>query len=288
MARKFELKKQSMEVWLNYWLGAYVKPENLMSTYEQYKSIVEVHIIPAIGSKRMCDLTCVTFKRFFGSFADKAISLITLKNIYSVTRSAMSAAYEAGLVEELMVDKVEISNICVGKPRILDYSELSKMFEAVSKSDSSAAYGLMIIFYTGARNQELINMKWSDFDMDKRSVKIGNRIVPIHNDEFNDIIKYKERQRIAMEEAGLVQTNDTEVLLSKRFKKYSERNMYYVVDRIGAISGIPDLTMIAVRNTFGARLLRAGLDYTQTAYFMGDKRVAITMERYRSLSKELS
>lgn len=288
MAKKVELKKQTMEVWLNYWLGAYVEPKSLMGTYYQYKSIVEVHIIPALGSIRMCDLTCAAFKRFFGSFANKAISSATLKSIYSVTRSAMSAAYGAGLVDELMIDKVDISSICVGKTRILDYSELSNLFEAVSESNNPAAYGLMLVFYTGARNYELINMKWSDFDEDKQSVKIGDRVVPIHRDEFKDIMKYKERQRAAMSEVGLVQTKNTAVLLSKRFKKYSDRNMYNIVEKVSAACGIPDLTMTAVRNTFGARWLKAGLDYTQTAYFMGDKRVAITMERYKSLSKDLT
>lgn len=170
MSIKLELKKQTMEVWLNYWLGAYIEPKSLMGTYHQYKSIVDAHIIPALGGIRMCDLTCAAFKRFFDSFADKAISSSTLKNIYGVTRSAMSAAYEAGLVDELMIDKVDVSNICVGKTRILDCNELSKLFEAVSESDNPAAYGLMIIFYTGARSHELINMKWSDFDENEKTV----------------------------------------------------------------------------------------------------------------------
>ena len=104
----------------------------------------------------------------------------------------MSAAYGAGLVNEIMIDKVDVSNICVGKTRILDYDELSKVFEAVSENDNPAAYGLMLVFYTGARNYELINMKWSDFDEEKQSVKIGDRVIPIHRDEFRDIMKYKE------------------------------------------------------------------------------------------------
>lgn len=288
MAIKIELKKQKMEVWLNYWLGAYIEPKSLMGTYYQYKSIADVHIIPALGNIRMCDLTCAAFKRFFGSFANKAISSATLKNIYNVTRSAMSAAYGAGLVDEIMIDKVDISSICVGKTRILDYNELSKLFEAVSESDNPAAYGLMLVFYTGARNYELINMKWSDFDEDKQSVKIGGRVVPIHRDEFKDIMKYKERQRAEMSKVRRVQKDSTNVLLSKSFKEYSDRNMYDVVKKIAAACGIPDLTLTAVRNTFGARWLKAGLDYTKTAYFMGDKRVAITMERYKSLSSDLT
>ncbi|MCM1023465.1 MAG: site-specific integrase [Prevotella sp.] len=287
MSRKLELKKQTMEVWLNYWLGAYVEPQSLTGTYYQYKSIAEVHIIPAPGSIRLCDLNCAAFKRFFGSFSDKAVSSATLKSIYSVARLAMSAAYGAGLVDEIMVDKVDISSISVGKTRILDCSELSKLFEAVSESDNPVAYGLMIIFYTGARNKELINMKWSDFDENEETVKIGNRVVPIPQDEFKDIMKYKERQRAAMADVGLVQRGNTEVLLSKKFKKYSPRNMYNIVEKISAACGIPDLTMTVVRNTFGARWLQAGIDYTQIAYLMGDKRVAITMERYKSLSNEL-
>ena len=97
-----------------------------------------------------------------------------------------------------------------------------------------------------------------------------------------------ERQRAAMAEVGRVQKGSTNVLLSKRFKEYSDRNMYDVVKKIAAACGIHDWTLTAVRNTFGARWLRAGLDYTQTAYFMGDKRVEITMERYKSLSNELT
>lgn len=287
MSIKYELKKQTMEVWLNYWLGAYIEPKSLMGTYYQYKSIAEVHIISALGDIRMCDLTYAAFKRFFDSFVNKAISSSTLKNIYGVTRSAMSAAYEAGLVDELMIDKVDVSNICVDKTRILDCNELSKLFEAVSESDSLAAYGLIIIFYTGARSHELINMKWSDFDENEKTVKIGDRVIPILQDEFKDIMKYKERQRALMADVGLVQRRSTEVLLSKKIKKYSDRSMYNVVKKIAAVCGIPDLTMTTVRNTFGARWLRVGVDYTQTAYFMGDKRVSMTMERYKYLSNEL-
>ncbi len=98
-------------------------------------------------------------------------------------------------------------------------------------------------------------------------------------------MKYKERQRIEMERAGLVQTDDTTMLLNEKFRKYSGKSLNYFVEKIKIESGITDLTTTALINTFGAKLLGMGFDYPQIAHLMGDRTVAMTKSRYEALSE---
>ncbi len=283
MARRINLKKQSLEVWLNYWLGACVKHSYSKGTYTQYSGVVKNHIAPALGNIALCDLRKNTVQKFFNGLVDEKLSAITVKNIYYVIHSALKTAVEMGIITENAADNIKLPEAVTHEMPLLEFYDLSFLNYIVTECSSLAAFGLMIVLYTGARKGELLSMKWSDFEDDGRSVTIANRTVPIITSRADEIMKYKARQREAMAADGLEQNGDTAVVLNSRFERFSRDGYNKLVRNIAKKSGIPNLTLGMLRNTFGASWLEAGVGIAETAYFMGDATVGITERRFAFL-----
>ena len=282
--------RQPFSVWLTYWLEAYVKPTATIGTYNQYKQISERHIFPELGEVAIGELGSGKLRKFFlnkstdgGNLSEKAI-----KSIHTVLKGALEAAVESGIISTNHSDKMELPKCELRPERFFDVSEQRMIECAVIESCNVASFGVMLVMYTGARKNELLNLKWSDVDKNKLSINLGGRIVPMAYMEFDKLMEYKKEQHEAMGRKSLVQTADTYVIANCNFEKYSNNGYNSVVRRIAALSGIDDITLCGLRNTFFGNCINAGIDIATMSYIMGDSRVGITNDRFKRMFPQIS
>lgn len=282
--------RQPLSVWLTYWLEAYVKPNATIGTYNQYKQISAQHIFPELGETAIGELGSGTLRNFFkNKSADKNnLSEKTVKNIHTVLKGVLDAAVESGIISTNHSDKMELPKCGLRPERHFDISEQRLIEYAVMDCCNIASFGVMLVMSTGARKNELLNLKWSDVDKNQLSVNLGSRIVPLSYMEFDKLMDYKKEQQEKMGRKSLVQTNDTYVIANSYFEKYSDNGYNSVVRRIATLSGIDDLTLCGLRNTFFANCINAGIDIVTMSYLMGDSRVGMTNSRLTKMFPNLS
>ncbi|ADQ06535.1 hypothetical protein Calhy_0799 [Caldicellulosiruptor hydrothermalis 108] len=82
--------------WLNTWLWEYKKQTLRPSTFQDYESLINNHIIPSIGHYKLKDLRPEHLQALYNSKYESGLSLSTIKHIYVILHSSLDQALKNG------------------------------------------------------------------------------------------------------------------------------------------------------------------------------------------------
>ena len=89
------------------WLAQYVTPPLSPTTTETYAKMVNVHIIPTLGSIKLTELKPEHVQRFYASEVKRGLSTTTVRHFHMVLHKALDHAMKWGLVARNVVDAVD-------------------------------------------------------------------------------------------------------------------------------------------------------------------------------------
>jgi integrase len=153
----------TVEKWLLRWLEEFQQPRLRPTTYADYRSVLTNHVIPAIGSKRLDKLTADHVRAMLKVIGPSR----TAELIYVVLRKALQDACKEGILSFNVVERVH-------KPRY-DRQRRTSMSVGVAKlvistalasRDESESTRWAAAFLTGARQSELLGLRWAYVDLD--------------------------------------------------------------------------------------------------------------------------
>lgn len=209
-----EPNKMTVAEWMQKWLREYVIPTKRISTASGYEDMINTHIIPNIGHKKLQDLspddvqnminhikTQIPYKAKFRikkleeKCAKKSTTtedkLLYTQEIKELSKQTMSAKTVSNVVVMLSVSlKQAVNNglinknvaSLVSKPKIerkeIDYLTMSEQlkFNTITVSHK---LGFMFEFClaTGLRQSELLGLRWEDVDELLGQIKIRNTLM---------------------------------------------------------------------------------------------------------------
>ena len=155
---------------------------------------------------------------------------------------------------------------------LLDKIEFEEGFEGLRNK-------LIIeIFYaTGIRLSELINLKRTNVDMNKQTIKVlgkrnKERIIPINGELQNLMEKYiDEKGKLAMSYA------DDIFFVNDKGKKLYERFVYAIVNRyLSAVTTLDKKSPHVLRHTFATHMLNNGADLNSIKELLGHANLSAT------------
>lgn len=85
--------------YLAHWLAEVVQPQVRTRTYESYRACVQRHLLPALGRKRLRDLTPLDVRTALNRKLKTGLSPLTVKYMHSALRPGLSQAVRDGLVQ---------------------------------------------------------------------------------------------------------------------------------------------------------------------------------------------
>lgn len=65
--------------WLCKWLALYVKPTAKERTYEKYRAQINNHLIPALCTYELCDLSAYILQKFTAELIESGYATSTMK-----------------------------------------------------------------------------------------------------------------------------------------------------------------------------------------------------------------
>lgn len=160
-------------------------------------------------------------------------------------------------------------------PDIFAPDEIKKMLDWLDRYGPDypmpVAMAFRILAYTGMRLGEMMNLKWRDIDLDNGLIKITKsksrkiRTVPIHPE-------------IADRLATMPTRSLTYVMDSGKGDPIFSDSWYWKVWRQAAIeTGVPPRPIHALRHTFAATLVMAGVDIVTVKELLGHSDIRTTM-----------
>ncbi|MEU0151086.1 tyrosine-type recombinase/integrase [Micromonospora fulviviridis] len=186
--------------YLPYWLAAYVtdlKP----TTARGYESAVRLHLIPALGTKRLDSLQVQHVKAFMDDFRRKCLcctngldkirpadrrccsvgrccqhypSARQIQFVHAVLRNALQHAMREELVSRNVAKLVRIPSPRYKVGKGLSVDQVRKILAASAGHRLHALY--VVAATMGLRRGELVGLRWSDVDLDEGTLRVQQTV----------------------------------------------------------------------------------------------------------------
>jgi len=282
---------------LHNWLEGYVKTNCSQRTYDGYQSIIETHLIPALGSIQLKHLHPQAIQSYYGKSCE-TLSARTVHHQHRVLSQSLKYAVRQGYLGRNPAELVDPPSPRKKTMRTLTPFEVEVLF------DRAADSYYYPVFYTavssGLRQAELLGLRWRDIDLDFLSISVSQVLY-----KRRGVCQFKEpktshsRRRVAMtpklalflreykEEReslslhlGKLLSLDDLVFANIEGKPLDPGVLSHTFHRIAIQAGLKDVHFHTLRHTFASLMLMKGAKPKVISEALGHSSVAFTMDVY--------
>ena len=298
------LGEMSVDAWYEYWIteikAKTVRQNTIRNHNERYKQNIKKYI----GQMPLNEVKPIHCQNVLNQMAD------TYRNsTIKMTSITMYGMFQSAVDNELILKNPMTKYVrCTsGKPskppRVLSVEEQKLFLETTKESSNYNQYAFLL--QTGLRTGEMIGLKWSDIDFEKRilhvsrtmeyrysvgewrigetKTKNGCRDIPL----TTEAIEILKRQKKKVQELKTVKMEFSDfVFLSRKGEPtknsaYDTKLMYYC-DKVG----MQRFSMHTLRHTFATRCIEAGMRPKTLQMILGHSNIGITMNLYVHVTDE--
>jgi len=282
---------------LNQWLDGYVKTNCSQRTYDGYQSIIERHLIPALGHIQLKQLQPPTIQGYYGKACEK-LSARTVHHQHRVLSQSLKYAVRQGYLGRNPAELVDAPSPRKKAMRTLTPYEVEVLFE---KAQGNYYYPVIYTAVsTGLRQAELLGLRWRDIDLDMLSISVSQVLY-----KRGGICEFKEpktshsRRRVAMTpklalylreyraereslywHLGQPLTLDSLVFANIEGKPLDPSVLSHDFARIVKRAGLKGVRFHDLRHTFASLMLLRGAKPKVISEALGHSSVAFTMDTY--------
>lgn len=294
--------------WIETWIEKHKAPHLASSTLTSYRNNYRVHVKPFVGKIALKDLTTYHIQKTLDSMGG---SFSLFVKVYNVIHGALDAAVEQGMIPRNPCKGVAFPKEDTKDKRALTKEEQQRLIAALD----GEYYRVMLLtyLYTGMRMGEGIPLRWSDIDLERRTIRVNKKAIVRHDfeahsakQEVQDKCKTKSSKRIIVITSGLASilaehkegmrnrakqlgeewSEDSLVFRNSRGNMVYSRNLQEVLYRILDKAGIKGATMHTLRHTYATRCFEAGVDIKAISEQLGHKDVKTTSDIYVHLFED--
>ncbi|WP_028784562.1 tyrosine-type recombinase/integrase [Thalassobacillus devorans] len=338
---KKEAQMAAVEVEKEVYENTYVQEQNItfqeftlewIKTYRETAKISSVrnrqqnldHLNRFFGNKKIKDITRKQYQAMLTSLHNKGYAFNTLDGIHATGRMVFRKAVEFNIIKDSpsdfakiprkveTVEEVESSN---GEIKFMEKEELIRFLNAAKESGIDKDYPMFLtLAYSGLRVGELIALKWSDIDMDKKTLRVTKTYYNPNNStkEYQLLTpKTKGSIRTLKMDAGVIQVLEKhkehqDDLIEKMKNEYTQLDFVFAKEvqnlgypeflktanthmrRLLKISGIDkELTPHSLRHTHTSLLIEAGVGVKEIQQRLGHGDINTTMNIYAHITENM-
>ena len=199
--------------------------------------------------------------------------------------------YTNFLEEEKIIDFNPLKYIKLPKnprkiPKTLDDVDITKLLENPDTLSLREKTIIELMYATGLRASELINLKFADINFTSKSVRVygkgsKERIIPIHQNALHLLKSY---WKIEMDNHNSVVKNNGKIFIreylfvNKNKLKLTRQGLWYILKQIAKKLGINEnkITPHVLRHTFATHLLYNGVPLRHLQEMLGHSSISTT------------
>ncbi len=207
------------------------------------------------------------------------------KNSVSKNLSSLRSYYKF-LTEEKVILNNPFKNISNPKkdkklPDFLNYEEINKLFDC---ADTTTPLGLRnrcileILYDTGIRVSELVNLKISDIEFDRKIINVLGKGKKERIVYYGDYLQEVLEKYINDSRKYLLNNKSSEYLiLNNNGSKITTRGVEYIIDKMVNEAAIKHkISPHVLRHTFATHMLNGGADIKSIQQLLGHESLSTT------------
>ena len=282
---------------LHNWLEGYVKTNCSQRTLDGYQSIIETHLIPALGHIQLKHLHSQAIQSYYGKAIEK-VSPRTVAKHHRLLSQALKYAVRQGYLGRNPCELVDAPSWKGKAMRTLTPSEVEVLLDTAKDN-----YYYPVVYTavsTGLRQAELLGLRWRDIDLDFLSMSVSRVLYKRRGIcEFKEPKTSHSRRRVAMtpklalflreykaerewlyHELGRQLTLDDLVFASPEGKPLDPSMLSHDFARIAKQAGLNGVRFHDLRHTFASLMFLRGAKPKVISEALGHSSVAFTMDVY--------
>ena len=282
----------TLREYIIFWQETYDKSQSRPTTYAAHHYVFKNHILPGLGDIPLAELTSemvgdfLEERRRFGNHRPGSSGLgeETMRHIHRLLQQCMDQAMRDGLIGDNPARAFHYS-----KPKKVNANVLSPL-EMEDYLDAAERLGYLPMFMlaltTGLRQSELIALKWSDLDIESRTLTIAENRAVVRR----ELVEYGSQTRsirltpevvdLLIMEHSKHPSSPLMFMHPATQRPYSPQMVRRMHDEIIKEAGINHIRYVDLRHTCAILALKNGMDTKELAQMLGHYRPTITRQNY--------
>jgi integrase len=284
--------------YLTNWITKKHKTSIAATTYRRYASLINVHIIPALGSIKLQAITKNHINALMLQMREKGQSARSQQQ----ARAVLSAAFESAMEDDLVATNpvVKSRTITLDTAQIHPFTlvEVQTLLSKTTGVQMQARVRMAVLY--ALRQGEALGLQWKDVDFTKKTVFIWQQIQKIEGTyqfvklksedsirtlEIDDatlaaLKAHKVKQNIDRLAMGVKWDDQDLVFTTPIGKPIDCKTDYRQWHRSLANAGLPIKRLHDARHTAATLLFDQGVDIEVIRRFMGHSSVLLTSRTY--------
>ena len=282
----------TLREYILFWQETYDRHQSRPTTYAAHNYIFKNHIIPGLGATQLSELTSEMVGEFleerkcFGNHRPGSSGLgeETMRHIHRLLQQCLDQAVRDGLMADNPARAFHYSKPTKVNANVLTPLEMEDYLDAAEQLGYLPMF--MLALTTGIRQGELIALKWSDLDIESRTLTVAeNRAV-----ERRELVEYGRQTRsirltpevvdLLIREHSKHPSSPLVFMHPATLKPYSPQMVRRMHNEIIKKAGIEHIRYVDLRHTCAILALKNGTDAKELAQMLGHYRPTITRQNY--------
>ena len=282
----------TLREYILFWQETYDRHQSRPTTYAAHNYVFKNHILPGLGDVLLSELTSERVGEFleerkhFGNHRPGSSGLgeETMRHIHRLLQQCLDQAIRDGLLTENPAKAFHYRKYMTVKANIMTSLEMEDYLDAAERLGYLSMF--MLALTAGLRQSELIALKWSDLDIESRTLTIAEKRAVVRR----ELVEYGSQTRsirltpevvdLLVMEHSKHPSSQLMFMHPATLKPYSPQMVRRMHDEIIKEAGINHIRYVDLRHTCAILALKNGMDTKELARMLGHYRPAITRQNY--------
>lgn len=282
----------TLQEYISFWQETYDKHQSRPTTYAAHNYVFKNHILPGLGDIPLSELTSemvgefLEGRRRFGNHRPGSSGLgeETMRHIHRLLQQCLDQAIRDGLLTENPAKAFHYRKSMTVKANIMTPLEMEDYLDAAERLGYLPMF--MLALTAGLRQGELIALKWSDLDIESRTLTIAeNRAVVRrklveYGDQTRTIALTPEVIDLLIMEHAKHPNSPLMFMHPATQRTYSPQMVRRMHNEIIKEAELDHIRFTDLRHTCAVLSLRNGVETKELTRMLGHYRPSITRQNY--------
>jgi integrase len=284
------------------------------TTTARYNSLLAVHLLPALGDRRLEKIAPREIERLYQSLARSGhrrrpggLSPQTIRNVHVLLKSLFKYARRERFITHNPMNEISGPEAPKRPRQVVGRERLATLATALRRSRYRVP--VMLALATGLRRGELLGLRWGDVDLEHGTLTVRQTVVegehgvlhvkpPKSHTSSRTIAlapstvallrEHQRAQRERMLRTGLKHWHDHDLVCAARNGDYIRPSRLTTAYRgLAGRHGLSGVSLHDLRHTHATFLLDAGVDLKTISARLGHSSIALTADTYAHVTEQL-
>ncbi|WP_370014643.1 tyrosine-type recombinase/integrase [Peribacillus sp. B2I2] len=286
---------------MEFWFTSHYQKRIKETTASSRKYLMDKHLIREnpFANKPLSKITTEDIDAFYNLKLDEEYSTSTIRKLHQLLNQAFGQAVKWKKISFNPVINADPPSVKKEEMKIWSFDEIDSFLNQCKGERHYLTF--LIAIYTGMRKGELLGLKWSDIDFEKKVIRIqrslshipnkgyqlstlktkkSKRQVPIQDFLIKALKALKERQETQRKRLGEHYQDQNLVICTEIGTFQDPRNVLRVMKRISEAANVTPIRFHDIRHTHASVLISGGVDIVKVQTRLGHSKPSITLEHY--------